>query len=166
MSNPLHYCCPCCAAPRGVPCYAERIGSHCRPHRARVALASNPALSPPPGFLEGSKFKQPLFHGTAAAVDTGHSLKPDEGDEYGIYLAPSHRYARQYGPRLARVLVSIKSPLVVESKAEISPTDLTRADVRRLEDAGYDGIVVRSAGRPPSEVVAFRPTQVWVTEVV
>ncbi len=120
---------------------------------------------PPPGFLEGSRYKEPLFHGTSTQIGTGHSLEPDRGAEYGIYLSPVHRYARRYGKHLVKAVVSLKNPLVVESKGEISPKDLTRADVRRLEAQGYDGIVVASPDQQPSEIVAFRSEQVWVTEV-
>ena len=125
------------------------------------ALGPQRNPSPPPGFLEGSVYKGTLYHGTDRRIELGHSLSPAFGDEYGIYLSPSHRYARNYGARLARVRVNIKRPLVVESKAEISPRDLTRADVERLERAGYDGIV--SGDR---EVVAFRRDQVWVDSEV
>jgi hypothetical protein len=63
-------------------------------------------------------------------------------------------------------MVSIKSPLTVDSKAEISPRELSRTDVMALKKKGYDGIIVRSAsGAAPSEVVAFDKSQVWVTEV-
>ncbi len=161
----LHSPCPYCGAARGASCRSLASGNPSRPHRARLSKVRRNAAMPPAGFLEGSKFKQPLFHGTSAGVRLGHSLKPDQGDEFGIYLSPSHRYARRYGSRLVTALVFMKKPLVVYSKAEISPRDLTRADVERLERRGYDGIVVRSKGQPPSEVVAFHGAQVWVTEV-
>ncbi len=121
------------------------------------ALGPKENPHPPSGFLEGSVIKGSLYHGTDFAAGGGHTLSPSRGSEYGIYMSPSHRYARKYGSKLTEVRVNIKNPLVVGSKAEISPRDLTRADVRRLEREGYDGILVGDR-----EVVAFRSNQVWV----
>jgi len=118
---------------------------------------------PPQGFLEGSVFKDTLYHGTDKRVGTGHSLRPDQGKEFGIYLTPNSRYARQYGRHLVETFVRMKKPLVVEGKYEISPQDLTRRDVAGLQKKGYDGIVVTSSTvDKASEVVAFDPKQVWV----
>ena len=82
----------------------------------------------------------------------------DGGSEAGIFLSPRRRYAARYGPRLHRTFVAFSNPLRVENKGEISPRDLTHADLRRLIAAGYDGIVVKSPGSPDSaasEIVAF-----------
>jgi len=117
----------------------------------------------PPGFLEGSKIKDTLYHGTSAQVGPGHSLRSDLGSEFGIYVSSSHRYARMYGSKLLRVLVNAKNPKVVEGKYEINPGDLTKEDARRLQAEGYDSVVVGSILRP-SEVVLFDPRQVWVLD--
>ena len=82
----------------------------------------------------------------------------DAGSEAGIYLTPRRRYAQRYGPNLHRAYIAFSNPLVVESKGEISPKDLTHGDIRKLISQGYDGIVVRSPGvsnAKASEVVAF-----------
>jgi hypothetical protein len=115
----------------------------------------------PPGFLEGSKYKDILYHGSNKRLSTGHGLRPDQGSEYGIYLTPSHRYARMYGSNLYSVLANFKKPLVVEGKYEISPQDLTREDIRKLQAQGYDSIVSKSGSRI-DEVVLFRSEQAWV----
>lgn len=117
---------------------------------------------PPPGFLEGSKIKEPLYHcSDKRGVDR---LRPDLGKEFGIYLTPRSKYARCYGSRLYEVLVNIKRPLVVSDKSEITPRDLSRADVRSLKARGYDGIVVRSGDQRPFEVVAFDSEQVHIVD--
>lgn len=130
--------------------------------------ASSPAIrvksgSIPSGFLEGSKFKDTLFHGSNQRIQPGHGLRPDLGSEYGIYLSPNPRYARMYGSNLYRVLASFKKPLVVEGKYEISPADLTQKDIRNLQAQGYDSIVSKSGSRI-DEVVLFSPKQAWVLE--
>lgn len=131
----------------------------------RAARAQNPMEVPPSGFMEGSKVRGIVYHGTAYDVGTGHSLRPTGGSEFGIYLTPTFRYARQYGPNVARAFVSIRSPLYVDDKSEISPHDLTEGDVRLLQDTGHDGIIVLSPRGEVVEIVAFIPEQVWVTEV-
>ena len=111
----------------------------------------------PDGFLEGSRYKEPLFHGTNRKVSLGFGLRPDMGSEYGIFLSPRHRYARLYGGNLYTVFVKVLRPLVVADKSEISPVDLTEDDIRRLENEGYDSIV---SGE--HEVVLFRSDQAFV----
>lgn len=121
---------------------------------------------PPPGFTEGSVFREPLYHGSSRNMGQGHSLHPGKGSEYGIYLSPKKRYAKQYGSNLHMVLVAVRNPKVVEGKYEISPADLTRQDIRDLESQGFDSIVVTSGSvRNASEVVLFRPEQAWVMRV-
>lgn len=143
----------------------RRIGEVARTEVILGAIdaVSNPFRSPPAGFLEGAIFKDIFYHGTNARVTTGHGLSPAKGGEYGIYLTPSHQYARRYGANLVKALVAIRNPIVVKDKGEISPRDLTRSDIMKLRRAGYDGIVVEGA---PGEIVAFEGRQVWVTDVV
>jgi len=125
---------------------------------------SNPDVQmPPQGFFESSVYTDILYKGTNEAIRPGHSLNPFGGHEYGIYLTPNHRYARQWGENLVEAFVSLKNPLVVEGKYEISPKDLEEADVVDLEDEGYDGIIVTSTSiEKASEVVLFDRNQVWV----
>lgn len=122
------------------------------------------AVTPPSGFLEQSVFRRTLYHGSDARRRV---LEPQHGSEYGIYLTPSHRYARRYGDRLHEVFVDARNPLIVESKSEISPRDLTEADARRLQAQGYDSIVVSPTGRleDAQEVVLFEPEQAHVFDV-
>jgi len=127
-------------------------------------LISRLSAEVPPGFLEGSKIKDTLYHGTSAQVEEGHSLRPNLGSEFGIYVTPNHRYARGYGTKLLRVLINTKNPKVVEGKYEISSGDMTEEDARRLQDEGYDSVVVGSIEQP-TEVVLFSPNQVWVLSV-
>lgn len=132
----------------------------------RRTLALHEALrteAPPPGFLDGSVYKDILYHGTRTAQPTGFSLRPDFGSEYGIYVSPSFRIARDYGDRVLKVFVRLLNPLYVRGKYEISPRDLTPADIQRLERQGFDGIVVTMGGLEDAfEVVLFHSEQVWV----
>jgi|APSaa5957512535_1039671.scaffolds.fasta_scaffold222024_2 hypothetical protein len=121
------------------------------------AAALREAADLPSGFLTGSRFKTDLFHGTSRRLGRGFSLRPDVGGEFGIYLSPRSRYARLYGSNVYRVLVSVKNPLVVADKSEVSPADLTQADIDRLSAQGYDSIV---SGE--HEVVLFKPIQAFV----
>ena len=123
--------------------------------------------SPPPGFLEGSAIRVPMYVGLPDVLPMGHSLVPDRpgASEFGIYMTPRPRYARMYGDNVHEALVNIKAPLVVENKGEISPRDLTAEDIEQLKAQGYDGIVVTSSTtEAASEVVAFDRSQVWVLE--
>jgi hypothetical protein len=100
-----------------------------------------------------------VYHGTAARVAV---FDPALGDEYGIYVTPSRRYAARYGTPLP-LYVRLLYPLEVESKGEISARDFTQADADQLISQGYDGIVSVTPGRPvwkASEMVAFHPEQV------
>lgn len=129
------------------------------------ARARNPSSYelPPDEFLRGSVYREPLYHGGSRHFEQGHTLRPDLGAEYGIYLTPRRRYARSYGDYLAEVYVSLKHPLVVEGKHEVSPRDLSARDVADLSRRGYDGIIVTSSTpEQASEVVVFRPEQAWV----
>lgn len=120
---------------------------------------------PPDSFLEGSLFREPLYHGTSARLTTGHFLRPELGREYGIYLTPRRKYARMYGPHVAEVYVRVRAPYVVVGKHEISPSDLTAADVKQLQRQGYDSIVVTSSTpEQASEVVLFNARQAWVAK--
>jgi hypothetical protein len=87
-------------------------------------------------------------------------------DEYGIYVTPNLRYALRYGHYIHKVFVNIKSPLVVRDKSEISPKDLTKQDVERLQDDGYDSIVSTNSDiQNASEIVLFSPEQVHVFDI-
>lgn len=121
--------------------------------------------SPPDGFLEGSRHKQTVYHGTDRRPSVGHSLSPEHGSEHGIFVSPRHRYARKYGRHLAKARISAKSPIFVDSKGEISPGDLTRSIVQGLKRKGYDSIVVLAPSGDPQEIVLFDREQVWVTDV-
>ena len=117
---------------------------------------------------------QPLmvYHGGPAkdSFDPEHGVK--RGGEYGIYLTPRKKYAEAYGNGQASPYhVSLKNPLYVEGKYEISPRNLTKEDVDNLTAKGHDGIVVvnyqdaeNKTGADPiwkaSEIVAFRNDQV------
>ena len=89
----------------------------------------------------------------------GFSLSPNLGKEYGIYLSPSHRYARNYGGNLIKVFVNIKNPFVINDKSEISPHDLKIEDIKKIQSLGYDGI---DSGK---EIIAFNSNQVWVVDI-
>ena len=117
-----------------------------------------------------------VYHGTSkefTTFDPGARGKYSSRD-YGIYLTPSEKKADAYGSGKKMALyVSIKNPKIVESKGEISPRDLTKADVDKLISEGYDGIVVVNhqyndkwevVSRDPiwkaNEIVAFHSNQV------
>lgn len=110
-----------------------------------------------------------LYHGTKADRPF-EAFDPSRGGEFGIYMTPRRRYAEGYGKgkKPLELFASIRNPLIVENKGEISPRDLTRDDILELEAKGYDGIVVvnqREDGSfdsvdAASEIVAFRPNQV------
>lgn len=120
---------------------------------------------PPPGFLEGSVYKEQVYIGTDRPLAEGLSMKPEGGSKYGIYVTPRSRYARLYGRNLNKAFVSMLKPLVVVDKSEISPGDLTKADINRLRSQGYDSIVSSSSGQleKAAEFVLFDSEQVWIT---
>jgi hypothetical protein len=124
----------------------------------------NPSfVLPPDELLSASIYREPLYHGSSKRHGQGHTLRPDRGSEYGIYLSPRRRYAAQYGEHVAEVYASVRRPLVVEGKYEVSPRDLTRTDIERLQRQGYDSIVVTSSTpEHASEVVLFDAEQAWV----
>lgn len=122
-------------------------------------------------LVSGSLFDQPLWHGSNRKLT---HLRPDaqpsngRSGEYGIFLTPSRRYARLYGPNLYAVSARVQRPMVVEGKYELSPKDLTRADIESLKKRGYDSIVVVRAGadlRDADEVVLFDASQVSIVGV-
>ena len=120
----------------------------------------------PVGFLEGSVYKEPLYHGSDQLLKDGEQLDPSLGGEYGIYLSPSRRYARTYGKHLYTVFANIKNPLYVEGKYEISPKDLTKEDAENLKEKGYDSIVVTNNSiDDATEVVVFDPNQLHIMEM-
>lgn len=119
----------------------------------------------PPGFLEGSLYKDVLYHGTDHRFKPGKQLDT-RGPEFGIYLTPRLNYARGYGSNLVKVLVNFQHPLFIEDKSEISPRDLTKDDVDKLKSKGYDSIVVTSSSiDSASEIILFEPTQTFIIEV-
>lgn len=127
--------------------------------RTKVAFEA-----PPSGFLEGSWYKDSLYHGSNRSLGTGFTLRPDQGGEFGIYLSPNRRYARMYGSNLHEVWANFRKPKIVEGKYEISPRDLTRDDIRKLQKEGFDSIVSMSGSRI-DEVVLFESRQAWVVDV-
>lgn len=123
-------------------------------------------IVPPQGFLEGSIYKEFLYHASNYQLKPGEHLDPDRGGEYGIYLSPNRKYAKLYGRYLYETLVNIQNPIYVEGKYEVSPKDLTEQDIQKLKDDGYDSIVVTNDGiENASEVVVFDPARVHVLEV-
>lgn len=123
--------------------------------------------SPPPGFLDGSVYKRLVYHGSNNPNITEFIPFVSKG-KYGIYVSPSQRHARLFGSYLYEALININNPLVVENKREISPADLTKKDIYKLEESGYDSIVVSKNGLfdKVHEIVLFEPEQVWVTHKI
>jgi len=138
---------------------------HTRPWKESTAAASHPAADHdlssvykqhgPPIPLTGQD-GGPL---TVYQANHGRTIHgADAGSEAGIYLSPRRKYANRYGPNLHKTHVALSNPKVVENKGEISPKDLTHADIRKLISQGHDGIIVKSPGAATSkasEVVAF-----------
>ena len=122
---------------------------------------------PPPGFLEGSLYKDLLFHGSDYLLKDEEQIDPSLGREYGIYLSTSRKYARRYGKHLYSVFANIKNPIYVEGKYEISPKDLTKEDVEVLKEKGYDSIVVtKNSIDDATEIVVFDSEQLFIVEIV
>ena len=122
-------------------------------------------VMPPPGFLEGSIYKAPLYHGSDYQLKADEYLDPNHGDEYGIYLSPNKKYAKMYGQNLYETFVNIQNPIYVEGKHEVSPKDLTSEDIQKIKNEGHDSIVVSNDGiENASEIVVFDPEQVHVLE--
>lgn len=95
---------------------------------------------PPADFLKaGDGGPATLYQGNDARRI---HKSPAGGQEYGVFLSPSRRYASLYGPNVHRTHVRIRRPKVVADKSEISPGNLTKADIDKLEARGYDSIVV------------------------
>lgn len=87
---------------------------------------------------------------------------PDGGSEYGIFLTPRRGYAQRYGDNVHRTWAKVGNPKIVDNKGEISPHDLTKLDVQKLESQGYDAIVSITPGRPieeADEIILFRTEQ-------
>ena len=123
------------------------------------------ASMPPSGFLEGSVYKDLLFHGSDYHIGDEVQFDPSLGGEYGIYLSTSRKYARRYGKHLYSVFANIKNPLYVEGKYEISPKDLTKEDAESLKEKGYDSIVVtKNSIDDATEIVVFDPKQLSIVE--
>lgn len=135
-------------------------------HKIRAQYSQQKAASitlPPSGFLEGSKIKDYLFHGSNTRLDVGHSLRPDLGGEFGIYLTPKRRYARMYGTHVYEVLARVRAPKIVSGKYEISPADLTKTDIQELQRQGFDSIISKTGARI-DEIVLFDRLQAWVVD--
>ena len=85
-----------------------------------------------------------------------------EGDRFcggcGAALERICASCEDRNPAAHRFCGGCGQPLVVENKGEISPADLTHADIRRLIENGHDGIIVKNPGEhhsKASEIVAF-----------
>ena len=100
-----------------------------------------------------------VYHGTSAdfdEFDPAQGISSRATTEYGVYTTPRVRYAQQYGRKTMPLYLSLKNPLIVEGKYEISPRDLTRADIEKLKGEGYDGIAV--VNRTPTYADEYPPT--------
>lgn len=131
------------------------------------SVRRNSADAIPSGLLDGSLYKEPVYHGSNNGSFRGHGLDPSHGAEFGIFVTPRRRYAALYGNHVYAVLINLQRPLLVADKSEISPRDLTRADVERLERRGYDSIVSGGGGEigKAHEIVLFRRQQAWIVDV-
>ncbi len=119
--------------------------------------------------MAGSIFREPLWHGSDRLLTRLVPNAPHASGraEYGIYVTPRRRYARMYGRYLYAVLADVRSPLVVEGKHEVSPADLTRANVAFLKRLGYDAIVVVPENKTiqeATEVVLFDARQARICD--
>lgn len=127
---------------------------------------SEEIIVPHSGFLEGSMYKDSLYHGSDYRLNPGEQFDPSIGGEYGIYLSPNRKYAKMYGEHLYEVLVNIQNPFYVEGKYQISPKDITKEDIDNLKNKGYDSIVVTNdAIENASEIVVFEPEQVHILQI-
>lgn len=120
----------------------------------------------PQDFIRSSVYQDFAYVGSKKKLERGHSLKPEGGREYGIYVTPRFAYARLYGPTTYRVLVQMLRPLIVPDKGSISPRDLTKEDAERVQRDGFDSIVSSVSGKVKraSEFVLFYSHQVFVLE--
>lgn len=148
--------------------------NHC--HDDEGQFCSGAGLGPlPSGFLEGSLYKDSLYHASNAQLTSGLRLDvtgaehPDgyvEG-EYGIYLQPSRRGIEMYGRHVYETRVNIQKPLYIDSKdgAFDGASVLRKHHVDMLRAKGYDSIVVGGKGDPAKadEVIILDPARVWVT---
>ena len=119
-----------------------------------------------PGFLEGSVYKDVLYHGSDHDFKIGDNFDTEIWtEEPGIYLTPKHRYARMYGDNLYRVMVNIKNPLYVMSKSEAIGGDVIKqGDIEALQSQGYDSIVVTNGDiKSADEIVVFNSDNVRIT---
>jgi len=122
--------------------------------------------SPPSGFLDGSIFKDPVYHGSDTLLEEGDTLDT-RGKEYGIYVSPNRKYAKRHGKYMYECLINIKKPLYVEGKYEISPKDLTKEDAKKINNDGYDCVVVTpdDTVTNASEIVLFDPDKIFIVNV-
>jgi HK97 family phage portal protein len=166
--------------------------------RAFCPGASPPDNSCPPsnkgeGKPGGADTKDPefkeWFEGSIAKNDDGspmtiwrggkerESFDPSAavagGGEYGIFVTPREATAKAYAGDggVHAYYVNVKNPLYVEGKYEISAGQLTKSDIDRLREQGYDSIaVVDKPGSTPlrdaHEIVLFQDNQIVSAERV
>jgi hypothetical protein len=129
----------------------------------------------------------PVFHGTGDCSLSGFSRQSHR--THGIYLSADERYARSYGDHFVRAHARTSKPYQISMPNDwglngtvvldgmiLSPSyrKLTAENIAVLENAGYDGIVVKVTGplpygewkdnpRNPFEVVIFDPSNVKTT---
>lgn len=81
----------------------------------------------------------------------------------GVWFSNSRRDAGGYGPKVSEHHVDIRRPKVyrVEDFPEFNSPQAAQAFRKKLEAAGFDGIVITARHlKGPTHVVAFRPGQV------
>jgi hypothetical protein len=122
---------------------------------AAIVLASDEPV--PSGFLEGSLYRKPLYHGDDKTGLT--ELRPEQKDRstYGIVLSPNLKIARAQGPYLYQCIVNIRKPMFLASDAEV-----TKDLVKQASSQRYDCVVRGSDVSTAREVVLFRPDQVLI----
>ena len=123
---------------------------------APVVAEEAVTLEPAPVLTGADGLPLRLYVGTAHEGE----LRPEGGHEYGIYLTPRRKYAqlwaRETGGKLREFTARVRNPLFVDSKGEISPKDLTKEDIDKLREQGYDAIVSTSSNLDTAhEVVLF-----------
>lgn len=130
-----------------------------------------------PRWLSGSKYRQPLWHGSNRSglreLRPNVSGRGDEG-EYGIYLMTKSQNADVFGPRVYKVYANIRKPLFVKDmgagklewmEETFGHFILNAKDVQALKKKGFDSIVVtKSPGNigQAHEVVVFDSEDVFV----
>ena len=130
-------------------------------------------------FLELSKMKQRLYHGTGSDISEfrPNSFFSDDPKIAGMYAKSQHRKVEGSGPNIIPVDVQLKNPFIFDENearkqgknfAEIIAPDASSKSrhseaLKILKEQGYDGVILKNfddIGGRQNQYIVFEPAQV------